>query len=88
MAPSSPTLNAAPALDWKEIKANHAQLDQRNAVHQRFGFDAQASVRFVLEKALPLRGRVLDVGTGKGRFFISAPTRASSSFSATSAMKT
>lgn len=52
----------------KEIKANHALLEQRNAVHQRFGFDAQASVRFVLEKSLPLRGRVLDVGTGKGRF--------------------
>jgi cyclopropane fatty-acyl-phospholipid synthase-like methyltransferase len=27
-------------------------------------------VAFVLEKALPLRGRVLDVGTGKGRFVI------------------
>jgi ubiquinone/menaquinone biosynthesis C-methylase UbiE len=49
---------------------NHAQIEQRNAVHRRFGFDVEASVRFVLEKALPLRGRVLDVGTGKGRFLI------------------
>ena len=70
MSSSSPTLNAAPGPDWKEIKANHAQLEQRNAVHRRLGFDAQASVRFVLEKSLPLRGRVLDVGTGKGRFVI------------------
>ena len=53
-----------------EVEANHAQIEQRNAVHRRFGFNAEASVRFVLGKALPLRGRVLDVGTGKGRFVI------------------
>lgn len=53
-----------------EIEANHAQIEQRNSVHRRFGFDAEASVQFVLEKTLPLRGRVLDIGTGKGRFVI------------------
>jgi ubiquinone/menaquinone biosynthesis C-methylase UbiE len=45
-------------------------LQARNAFHRRFGFDPEASVRFVLENALPLRGHVLDVGTGKGRFAI------------------
>ena len=54
----------------EEIQANHACLLERNAVHRRFGFDPEASVRFVLEKALPLRGRVLDIGTGKGRFVV------------------
>lgn len=54
----------------REIEDNHTQLAQRNAVHRRFGFDPDASVRFVLEKALPLRGHVLDIGTGKGRFVI------------------
>ncbi len=53
-----------------EIEANHAQIGKRNSVHRRFGFDAQASVQFVLEKTLQLRGRVLDIGTGKGRFVI------------------
>ena len=53
-----------------EARANHARLEERNAVHRRFGFDPDASVRFVLEQALPLRGRVLDIGTGKGRFVI------------------
>jgi ubiquinone/menaquinone biosynthesis C-methylase UbiE len=52
------------------VQANHAQLQQRDAMARRFGFDAGASVRFVLGKALPLRGRVLDIGTGKGRFVI------------------
>ncbi len=60
-----------PALDSRaEIEANHARLEERNATHRRFGFDPDASVRFVIEKALPLRGHVLDVGTGKGRFAI------------------
>ncbi len=54
----------------QEAAANHQRLEVRNAVHRRFGFDPDASVRFVLEKALPLRGQVLDGGTGKGRFVI------------------
>jgi ubiquinone/menaquinone biosynthesis C-methylase UbiE len=54
----------------REAEANHQRLEERNAKHRRFGFDPDASVRFVIEKALPLRGHVLDVGTGKGRFAI------------------
>ena len=54
----------------REAVANHQQLEARNAIHRRFGFDPDASVRFVIEKAQPLRGRVLDVGTGKGRFLM------------------
>lgn len=53
-----------------EIEINHAQLQERNSAHRRFGFDPDASVRFVLELARPLRGHVLDVGTGKGRFVV------------------
>jgi len=53
-----------------EVEANHARLEQRNAVHRRFGYDPEVSVQYVLEQAMPLRGRVLDIGTGKGRFVI------------------
>ncbi len=52
------------------VEANHARLVERNLAHLRFGFDSEASARFVVEKALPLRGHVLDIGTGKGRFVI------------------
>lgn len=62
--------SAAGPFSIAELETNHAQIEQRNNVHRRFGFDPDASVRFVLEKALPLRGRVLDIGTGKGRFVI------------------
>jgi 2-polyprenyl-3-methyl-5-hydroxy-6-metoxy-1,4-benzoquinol methylase len=53
-----------------EIEANHARLVERNAVHRRSGYDPEASVQFVLARALPLKGHVLDIGTGKGRFVV------------------
>jgi ubiquinone/menaquinone biosynthesis C-methylase UbiE len=62
--------HAKRSLIRREAGANHQRLEERNATHRRFGFDPEASVRFVIEKALPLRGHVLDVGTGKGRFAI------------------
>ena len=65
-----PTKSAGRSLSVAEVEANHAQLEQRIALHRHFGYDSEPGVRFVVEKALPLRGRVLDVGTGKGRFVI------------------
>ena len=52
------------------VRANHFALVARNTDNLRFGYDVEASVRFVQEQALPLRGRVLDIGTGKGRFVV------------------
>jgi ubiquinone/menaquinone biosynthesis C-methylase UbiE len=60
----------APDASSPEAVDNHRRLEERNALHRRHGFDPEASVRFVLRTALPLRGRVLDVGTGKGRFVV------------------
>ncbi len=65
-----PSNNGSQSATWSEAEANHARLEDRSATHRRFGFDPEASVRFVIEKALPLRGHVVDVGTGKGRFAI------------------
>jgi 2-polyprenyl-3-methyl-5-hydroxy-6-metoxy-1,4-benzoquinol methylase len=62
--------SARRAFSDDELKANHEMVEARNAAHRRFGYDAIASVRFVLGKAQPLRGRVLDIGTGKGRFLV------------------
>lgn len=58
------------AFSASDVRSNHAQIERRNAVHRRFGYDPDAGVQFVLERTLPLTGRVLDVGTGKGRFAI------------------
>ena len=68
--PTGPGFQADLTPDSAEVQANHAQLEERNALHLRFGYDSEPGVQFVVKKALPLHGRVLDVGTGKGRFAI------------------
>jgi ubiquinone/menaquinone biosynthesis C-methylase UbiE len=64
------TVKTRQRLSGDEIQANHAQQEERNAFFRRFGYDQDAAVKFVLSKALPLSGPVLDIGTGKGRFVV------------------
>jgi SAM-dependent methyltransferase len=55
-------------MSQKEARENHARLLARDASFRQFGYDAQRNTDFVLSQALPLPGRILEVGTGKGRF--------------------
>jgi ubiquinone/menaquinone biosynthesis C-methylase UbiE len=43
-------------------------MKQRDALFCRFAYDSNASLKFILEKSLPLPGHVLEIGTGNGRF--------------------
>jgi len=52
----------------REVAENHWKLEERNRYHRRFGYDVGKGIAFVLSKCLPLRGRVLEIGTGQGRF--------------------
>jgi ubiquinone/menaquinone biosynthesis C-methylase UbiE len=52
----------------QEALDNHARLAQRDAVFRRYGYDTERGMAFVLAQALPLPGRILEIGTGKGRF--------------------
>ena len=54
----------------KALAENHARLIERDAVYRRWGYDTDENVKFVLSKALPLKGRILEIGTGKGRFLV------------------
>jgi ubiquinone/menaquinone biosynthesis C-methylase UbiE len=54
-----------------ETVANRRQILNREARLRRFGYDSPAAIGFVLARALPLGPKVLEVGTGKGRFLIS-----------------
>jgi len=51
-----------------ETIRNHQAMRKREALFRRFGYDSNASLKFVLAKSLPLPGHVLEIGTGKGRF--------------------
>jgi len=53
-----------------ETLANRRQILNREARLRRFGYDSPAAIRFVLAQARPLGKKVLEVGTGKGRFLI------------------
>ena len=53
-----------------ETLANRRQILKREARLRRFGYDSPTAIRFVLAQALPLDGKVLEIGTGKGRFLI------------------
>jgi hypothetical protein len=52
----------------KELIDNHACLVERNAFYRQYGYDVEKNAAFALSKALPLTGRILEIGTGKGRF--------------------
>jgi ubiquinone/menaquinone biosynthesis C-methylase UbiE len=47
---------------------NRQTMSERQALFRRFGYDSAASLKFILARALPLPGRVLEIGTGKGGF--------------------
>ncbi|MCG2661694.1 MAG: class I SAM-dependent methyltransferase [Kiritimatiellae bacterium] len=55
-------------IPWQEAFDNHSRLLERNAVYRRCGYDVEQNLQFVLSQALPLPGRILEIGTGKGRF--------------------
>lgn len=52
----------------QDVLDNHARWLERNAVYRRYGYDVERNVEWVLSHALPLTGRVLEIGTGQGRF--------------------
>ncbi len=52
----------------RETFENHARLLERDAVFHRHGYDTDRSMAFILSQVLPLSGRILEIGTGKGRF--------------------
>lgn len=54
-------------------EAEMAELErfvEREAQMARFGYDFAAGIDFVLSHTLPVRGAVLEIGTGKGRFMV------------------
>ena len=53
-----------------ESRQNHQTMSERQTLFRRFRYDSSASLGFILAKAMPLPGRVLEIGTGKGGFLV------------------
>jgi ubiquinone/menaquinone biosynthesis C-methylase UbiE len=60
----------------KQIAENHRRLEERDRLYRLHGYDSLKAVRFVLRHAGSLTGRVLEIGTGKGRFLVQLAGRA------------
>lgn len=51
-----------------ELKENHKRYLERVALYRKFGYDIEQERSFIIEKALPFSGNILEAGTGKGYF--------------------
>ena len=54
----------------KKLLENHKRYLERINFYKNFGYDVEEERRFILDKACPLYGDILEVGTGKGYFTI------------------
>ncbi|MDD4907599.1 MAG: class I SAM-dependent methyltransferase [Candidatus Omnitrophica bacterium] len=52
----------------KEALENHKQYLERKALYKSFGCDIDKERAFIIEKAQPIYGDILEAGTGKGHF--------------------
>jgi len=52
----------------REVLENHKLYSERKRLYQSHGFDIDRERKFILDKAEPLFGDILEVGTGKGHF--------------------
>lgn len=49
---------------------NHKRYLERMSFYRNFGYDVEEERRFILDKAYPIYGDILEVGTGKGYFTV------------------
>jgi 2-polyprenyl-3-methyl-5-hydroxy-6-metoxy-1,4-benzoquinol methylase len=50
------------------IQENHKRYLERKALYKSFGYDIDKERMFIIDKAQPLHGNILEAGTGKGHF--------------------
>lgn len=66
-------INKAP-MD-KEVLENHKAYLERNKLYKGFGYDIDKERDFILREAMPLSGKILEAGTGKGHFALALAKR-------------
>ncbi len=64
-----------------ELEENHERFAQRQGIYRSRGIDFSSSRRFILEKGMPFRAPILEIGTGTGHMTLTL-ARAGYSFTA------
>lgn len=54
----------------KNISENHERYRERIKLFKSFGYDIDKERDFVIENAQPIKGKILELGTGKGHFAV------------------
>lgn len=52
----------------KEVLENHKSYLERVSFYRSFGYDLEKDREFIIDKAGPISGKILEIGTGKGHF--------------------
>ncbi|MFH1459412.1 MAG: class I SAM-dependent methyltransferase [Candidatus Omnitrophota bacterium] len=52
----------------KKVLENHQIFLERIEVFKKFGIDRNKEKEFILNNSLPIKGNILEIGTGKGHF--------------------
>jgi ubiquinone/menaquinone biosynthesis C-methylase UbiE len=52
----------------REVIENHKAYLERNKLYKSFGYDVKKERDLILREAMPLEGKILEAGTGKGHF--------------------
>ena len=59
----------------KDILENHKKYLERISFYRKFGYDLERERDFILDKSLPIPGKILEIGTGKGHFALALAKR-------------
>lgn len=59
----------------KEVLQNHKRYLERVNFYRSFGYDLEKERDFILDKSLPISGKILEIGTGKGHFALALAKR-------------
>lgn len=59
-------MNSILNLTKSDIVSNYQELNGRLSVYKKKGIDFFANRNFILEKIIPVKGKILEIGTGRG----------------------
>ena len=59
----------------KELIENHQRYLERVELYRKFGRDIEKERSFIIEKARPISGKILEAGTGKGYFALALASK-------------
>ncbi|PIS28752.1 hypothetical protein COT42_07065 [Candidatus Saganbacteria bacterium CG08_land_8_20_14_0_20_45_16] len=57
-------------ISQEKIETNKKKMLERKEVYKQYGYDQDASRNFILDKSLPLKKPILEIGTGKGHMTV------------------